>query len=86
MVTFPQGFGFVGNPRWILLIPTRDAGRLGTYSNRANHSLKREVTKRVGFDELTNLINLHLCSYQVRLVWGIDSVIARTNRRRAANA
>src|SRR5438552_1033050 len=86
VVPFPHCFCFARNARRILLVPTRNARRVRANSNSIDHPLEGKITKRVGLDELTNLLNRHLRGNQIRLVWRIDSVIARANRRWATDA
>src|SRR5687767_11543259 len=60
MFAFVHRLRFARDPRRILPVPTRDTRRIGTQPRRSNHSFHRQVTKRVGFDELFYLFNTHL--------------------------
>src|SRR5215213_6192315 len=52
MFAFPQRLRFARDPCRILAIPTSNTRRIGTQPRRSDHSVKRQITKRVGFDEL----------------------------------
>src|SRR5207245_2115537 len=51
-----------------------------------HHPFEREITQRVGIDELANLFYGHLRRDQVCFVWRVDSVIAWAYSRRTTDA
>src|ERR1051325_10067863 len=80
MLALPQRLRFPRDPRRILPIPAGRARRICAQPGRGNHSIERQITKRVGLDELSYLVNTHLSGNQLRLVGRVDTVVARTNR------
>src|SRR6185369_2133839 len=81
VLAFPISFRIARDARRILPIPTRDTGRIAAQPAGRDHAFERQVTKRVGFDETANLLDRHIRRDQLRLVWRVDTVVTRTDRR-----
>src|ERR1043165_7931340 len=86
MLAFPQRLRFSRDARRVFPIPARHARIIRSQPGRSNHSLERQITQRVGLDELSYLFDAHLRRNQLRFVWRVDTVVARTNRRRTTDA
>src|SRR6185369_17067454 len=86
MLALPERLRFARNPRGILTVPTGHTRCVRTHTRRRDHSFKRQVTERIGLDELPDLLDTHLRRDQFRLVRRVDAVVTRTNRRRTTDA
>src|SRR6185437_2004343 len=51
---------FSRDARRIFTVPTRDARRIRTHLGRRNHSFERQVTQRISFDKLSDLLDSHV--------------------------
>src|SRR5688572_25249205 len=79
MIAFPHRFGFTGDTGRILLVPTSDARCSWADANSLDHSVKRQITKRIRLDKFSYLFDGHLRGYQVGFVGSVNSVIAGTD-------